>query len=62
MKEVGIVKSNTPVQGRKETYRKPEIRSETVEIGVYGNYGVPEDPFPQLLPYFGLCPPCTPGE
>jgi hypothetical protein len=57
MKEVGIVKSKTPVQGRKETYRKPEIRSETIEIGVYGNYNG-ELPVPQLQPFFGLCPPC----
>jgi hypothetical protein len=39
---------------KKEVYQKPEIKSETVEMGVYGQY----QPVPQLQPFFGLCPPC----
>ena len=38
----------------REEYHKPEIRSEAIGIGVYGEY-----PIAQLNPFFGLCPPCT---
>ena len=41
----------------KEKYCKPEIRSEEIEVGVYGDGGYP---IPQLQPFFGLCPPCSP--
>jgi len=37
----------------KERYEKPEIVTEEIEIGVYGQY-----PISQLQPFFGLCPPC----
>ncbi len=37
----------------KEKYNKPEIRSEELEIGVYGQYG--GGPIQQLQPFFGLC-------
>ena len=39
---------------QKEVYQKPEIRSEKIEIGVYGAYGG-DLPIPQLQPFFGLC-------
>jgi len=38
---------------KREEYSKPEIRSEELEMGVYGDY-----PIPAVDPYFGLCPPC----
>ena len=38
----------------KEKYCKPEIRSEEIEVGVYGGY-----PIPEMQPYLHLCPPCT---
>ena len=40
----------------KEIYCKPEIRSEEIEVGVYGEY-----PIAQMQPWFGLCPPCNSG-
>jgi len=39
----------------KETYEKPEMRTEEIEIGVYGNYET--SPVAQLQPMFGLCCP-----
>ena len=39
---------------QKEEYCKPEIKSETIDIGVYGNYG-DTAPIPELQPFFGLC-------
>jgi hypothetical protein len=38
---------------KKEVYQKPEIRSEKIEIGVYGAYG--DGPIPELQPFFGQC-------
>ena len=38
---------------KREEYKKPEIRSETIEIGAYGQYG--ESPVQALQPLFGLC-------
>jgi len=39
----------------KEPYEKPKIVIEKVELaGVAGQY-----PQPVLIPFFGLCPPCT---
>jgi len=37
----------------REEYSKPEIRSEEIEVGVYGEY-----PISQMQPWFNLCPPC----
>lgn len=45
---------------KKEVYEKPEIRSEKVEMTVYGQEYTTE-PVPQLQPFFGLCPPCGSG-
>lgn len=40
----------------REPYEKPKIVIEKVELaGVAGQY-----PIPQLQPFFGLCPPCSP--
>jgi len=38
---------------RREEYSKPEIRSEEIEVGVYGEY-----PIPEMEPFLYLCPPC----
>jgi hypothetical protein len=46
-----------PLKDAKEFYEKPQILTEEIEIGVYGQYGGGE-PVPQLQPFFGLCPPC----
>ena len=40
---------------KREGYSKPEIRSEAIEVGAYGQ---PAQPIDQLQPFFGLCPPC----
>ncbi len=40
----------------KEEYQKPQILSEMIEIGVYGQYGESQ-PIAQLQPFFGLCCP-----
>ena len=50
------MKRDLKKEEKKEAYQKPEIKSETVEISVYGNYGTA--PIPQDMPFFGLCPPC----
>ena len=39
---------------KKEKYEKPEIRTEKVEIGVYGDYGG-GGPIQSMQPFFGLC-------
>ena len=39
----------------KETYEKPEIRTEEIELGAYGQYDA--GPIQQLQPMFGLCCP-----
>ena len=39
---------------KKEIYEKPAIRTEEIELNVYGNYGV-QGPIPALQPFFGLC-------
>jgi len=41
----------------REEYSKPEIRSEEIEMGAYGNGGGGY-PIPQVQPWFNLCPPC----
>lgn len=41
----------------KETYVKPEIRTEEIELNVYGQYA--QSPIQQMQPFFGLCLPCT---
>ena len=38
---------------KKEGYNKPEIRSEAIEIGAYGNYN--GGPIQALQPFFGIC-------
>jgi len=38
---------------RREEYCKPEIRSEEIEVGVHGEY-----PIPEMQPFLYLCPPC----
>ncbi|RCV62724.1 hypothetical protein C5S53_17625 [Methanophagales archaeon] len=37
---------------KREEYNKPEVKSETIEIGAYGQY---EGPIPQMDPFFNLC-------
>ena len=43
----------------KETYEKPAMVTESVDIGVLiaGSPGT-QVPVAQLQPFFGLCPPC----
>jgi len=41
----------------KEEYHKPEIRSETIEIGAYGGGGYGQGPIQYLQPLFGACCP-----
>jgi hypothetical protein len=50
------VKKDLKKKEKKEVYQKPEIKSETVEISVYGNYGA-TGPIPQAQPMAGLCCP-----
>lgn len=40
---------------KKEIYEKPAIKTEEIELNVYGQYG--DGPVQQLQPFFGLC--CT---
>ncbi|MFC1893705.1 hypothetical protein ACFLYR_06750 [Chloroflexota bacterium] len=43
----------------KESYEKPQMVTEKVEIGTLVAGGTPAAaPLPQLVPFFGLCPPC----
>lgn len=44
-------------ENKREIYEKPAIRTEEIELGVYGEYQT--SPVPQLQPFFGLCPPCS---
>jgi len=37
----------------KETYEKPAIKTETMELGVYGQYG--GGPIQMMQPFFGIC-------
>jgi hypothetical protein len=39
----------------KETYEKPKMRTEEIELSAYGQYG--SGPLAQLQPMFGLCCP-----
>ena len=49
------MKQEKVVTEKREAYEKPEIRTEKVDIGVYGQYGA--GPVQQLQPFFGLCCP-----
>ena len=40
---------------KKKAYKTPEIRSEKLEMGVFGIYGGTSQPVEALEPYFGLC-------
>ncbi len=51
------MKQEKVVTEKREAYEKPEIRTEKIDIGVYGNYGEGPGPIPQLQPFFGLCCP-----
>ena len=44
-------------QNKKEEYKKPAIKTEEIELNVYGQYGEVEPPVAQLQPFFGLCCP-----
>jgi hypothetical protein len=41
----------------KETYEKPKMVTETIDIGLLVANGSPV-PIAALEPFFGLCPPC----
>jgi hypothetical protein len=43
----------------KETYEKPKMLTEEVEVGTLVAQESPAGPVPQLQPFFGLCPPCS---
>ena len=51
------IKKEIKEDAKKETYEKPEIRTEEIELFAYGEY---VNPAQQLQPWFGLCPPCSP--
>ena len=41
---------------KKEMYEKPEIKTEELEVNVFGTYGGDGGgPIPALMPFFGLC-------
>ena len=43
----------------KESYERPSMVTETIEIGtLFANAVGSPVPIAQLEPYFGLCPPC----
>jgi hypothetical protein len=42
----------------KETYEKPKMLTEEIEVGALVAQS-PMQPVAQLEPFFGLCPPCT---
>ena len=43
----------------KETYKKPDMVTETIEIGtLLASPTGSAVPIAQLEPFFGLCPPC----
>jgi hypothetical protein len=42
------------MQRTRKEYVAPEVRSERVEVGVFGQYGGPE-PIPQPIPLFQRC-------
>jgi len=52
------IKKEIKEDAKKETYEKPEIRTEEIELFAYGQYEAL--PIPELAPFFNLCPPCSP--
>jgi len=49
------IKEEIKEDAKKETYEKPEIRTEEIELFAYGEYG--GGPVQVVHPFFGLCCP-----
>jgi len=47
------IKKEIKEDAKKETYEKPEIRTEEIELFAYGEYEA--GPIQQMQPFFGLC-------
>lgn len=50
------IKEEIKEDAKKETYEKPEIRTEEIELFAYGEYGG-GGPIQVVHPFFGLCCP-----